>query len=73
MEEVICRNSARKQKNLFAETLLANKKLFLPANKNLFAGTVHANKNLFAGTPQVGSIYIFYPRNGFFGQKSDRS
>ena len=59
-------------KRLFAGTLPANKNLFagtLPANKNLFAGTLPANKNLFAGTPKVGSIYTFYPRYGFFGQK----
>ena len=59
------------RKRLFAGTLPANKNLFagrVPANKNLFAGTVPANKTLFAGTPKVGLIFIFSPRDEFFGQ-----
>ena len=59
-------------KNLFAGRVPASKNLFVgtvPADKNLFAGTVPANKSLFAGSPQVGSIYILSPKNGFFGQK----
>ena len=61
-----------KRKRLFAKTVPANKNLFagtVPANKNFCARTVPANKNLFAGTPPVDSLYIFDPRNGFFGQK----